>query len=515
VTILTLGFGDLTPYNDLGRGLVFPYSVGGIIMLGLVISSLSKFAAEMSEENVVRKHADKIRTRTLERTTSDPLEIERLQILQNFQGAHMTPISSPFHARRFHRQSNHKHSTLADNQASSASMRSSQRRASVIPAVHKRMNLREAVKLRSKKIKLLRHERDRFNEMRRIQHSTAQFKRWWALGLSVLAFATLWLVGAVIFWQTELPGQGWRYFDGLYFCYVALLTIGYGDFAPKSNAGRAFFVVWSLIAVPTMTLLISDMSTTVIESFKRGTFIAADFTILPKANIWTEFVNAHPRIKGWLVQRKAEKARKKRLKEGMQVGGVLAEADPEKNSTDNLANADPAMRPSIDTIAREVTQDASHPPNPARMARRLAVAIRSVAADLRASTERQYSFEEWAELTRLIRFTGDSMDKAVNEEEEDVIEWDWLGEDSPMMTHQSEPEFVLDRLCESLVRYTRRVEKRAVWAKRALGKAKKERERSRSAGESEGGGDAEDKNAEGNNDRALVVHRLRDDSDEE
>jgi potassium channel subfamily K len=36
VTILTVGFGDLYPTSDLGRGIVFPYSVGGIIMLGLV-----------------------------------------------------------------------------------------------------------------------------------------------------------------------------------------------------------------------------------------------------------------------------------------------------------------------------------------------------------------------------------------------------------------------------------------------------------------------------------------------
>jgi len=39
VTILTVGFGDLYPTSDIGRGLVFPYSVGGIIMLGLMVSS--------------------------------------------------------------------------------------------------------------------------------------------------------------------------------------------------------------------------------------------------------------------------------------------------------------------------------------------------------------------------------------------------------------------------------------------------------------------------------------------
>jgi potassium channel subfamily K len=34
-----------------------------------------------------------------------------------------------------------------------------------------------------------------------------------------------------------------------------------------------------------------------------------------------------------------------------------------------------------------------------------------------------------------------------------LIEWDWIGEDSPMMSKGSEAEFVLDRLCESMQRY--------------------------------------------------------------
>ena len=77
--------------------------------------------------------------------------------------------------------------------------------------------------------------------------------------MSVCAFSILWCVGAVVFWQAEKDEQGMTYFQAVYFSYVALLTIGYGDLAPKSNAGRAFFVVWSLVAVPTMTILISDM----------------------------------------------------------------------------------------------------------------------------------------------------------------------------------------------------------------------------------------------------------------
>jgi potassium channel subfamily K len=511
VTILTVGFGDLVLTNDLGRGLVFPYTVGGIIMLGLVISSIAKFAAEMGEENVVWKHADRVRHRTLERTTTDPLELERAEILRKFRPGSrasgnsrsvLPSISAPFDARVFGRAATKRKAGDAAAAAevdglaqSSQSVRS--RRSSMIPAVHRRINIVARVKHRQARITLLRGERDRFNEMRRIQHSTASFKRWWALTLSVMAFFLLWGVGAVIFWQAERDTQGMTYFQSLYFCYVSLLTIGYGDFAPKSNAGRPFFVVWSLIAVPTMTLLISDMSGTIIEAFKRGSFLVADFTVLLKRDAVSAFMEDHPRLRRWFEERRAEQAREERLERGMQIvdasaleaaaeaegragpGGDDDDDDPparrrapddddddDEDDPDNdpTATDEAALRPSLDQIAREVDADARHPPDEAKLARRLAIAIRKVAADLHmagaTADEKRYSFEEWAELTRLMRFTSEGAAEACRQEGCDVIDWDWLGENSPLMSHVSEPEFVLDRLCESLVRYTRRVERR-------------------------------------------------------
>jgi potassium channel subfamily K len=97
---------------------------------------------------------------------------------------------------------------------------------------------------------------------------------------------------------------------------------------------------------------------------------------------------------------------------------------------------------------------------PEVLARRLAIAIRSVASDLKVCNMKKYSFEEWAEITRLIRFTSFAEDEAIEEEEQKgIVEWDWLGENSPLVGGQTEPEFVLDRLCESLGRYMRRVER--------------------------------------------------------
>jgi potassium channel subfamily K len=49
----------------------------------------------------------------------------------------------------------------------------------------------------------------------------------------------------------------------VYFSFVSLLTIGYGDIHPLSDAGRAVFVLWSLLAVPSLTILISDMGDTI------------------------------------------------------------------------------------------------------------------------------------------------------------------------------------------------------------------------------------------------------------
>ena len=66
----------------------------------------------------------------------------------------------------------------------------------------------------------------------------------------------LWLVGAALFFVCEQP-QGWSYFDSVYFTFIAILAIGYGDFTLQSNSGKALFVLWSLIVVPTLTMLIT------------------------------------------------------------------------------------------------------------------------------------------------------------------------------------------------------------------------------------------------------------------
>ncbi|KAF9259111.1 voltage-gated potassium channel [Marasmius fiardii PR-910] len=79
---------------------------------------------------------------------------------------------------------------------------------------------------------------------------------WIRFSVAWMLFIVFWVVGSGIFSATE----GWSFGVAMYFCFISFTTIGYGDFSPKTPAGRSVFVVWALFGVATMTILISGIS---------------------------------------------------------------------------------------------------------------------------------------------------------------------------------------------------------------------------------------------------------------
>lgn len=77
-------------------------------------------------------------------------------------------------------------------------------------------------------------------------------------------FIVFWLAGSAIFSLTE----GWSYGSSIYFCFISFTTIGYGDPAPKTPAGRSVFVVWALLGVATVTVLVSVASEAYSKRYK-------------------------------------------------------------------------------------------------------------------------------------------------------------------------------------------------------------------------------------------------------
>jgi hypothetical protein len=43
--------------------------------------------------------------------------------------------------------------------------------------------------------------------------------------------------------------EHWRWLDSLYFCIVTLATIGYGDFTPKTDFGKAFTILYIILGL--------------------------------------------------------------------------------------------------------------------------------------------------------------------------------------------------------------------------------------------------------------------------
>ncbi|KAI9373826.1 hypothetical protein BJX61DRAFT_532876 [Aspergillus egyptiacus] len=401
VTILTLGFGDITSSDAVGRGLIFPYAVIGMVMLGLVVSSIHRFAQEIHRGNVVMNH----------------IERKRKAVAKRSQSQSQTEID---YQRRHTRRRPLLRSTISVfSREGEESSNQSQ-----LPA------------------RMEENERLRFNAMRTIQAQTARFRRWSSLLMSLLAFTIVLTCGAAVFWALE---KNWTYPDALYFGFCCLLTIGYGDFTPETNAGRPFFIVWSLVAVPTMTTLISKMSDTLVDGYNHATNIVARWTLLPQSGqysgipTWIRHHLTHPSENG----QPQTSTKQQTLPPEPEEKGHQPRRIPQSPS--------PSPSPSPD----DPTRKPHRPPSDPNLAAQLAQAIQQTAKDSLSGKAKKYSYEEWASFALLIRFTiPDGTDEMLlTEDEYGLLHWDWIGEDSPLLAEQTEPEWVFDRLCESLLRY--------------------------------------------------------------
>lgn len=464
VTLLTVGFGDFTATDDVGRGLVFPYTVGGTIILGLMVSSIHKFAKELSKDKVVKRHIENARVNTLRRAVTSP---EDHSATVKPKSSETPPaISRPWEGEKIQHRLDEQAELNAvrgpsidfnvPQKQDFASSQTEPASKSIFRTLTRRVPV--LVPTRSQKAILMRHEKDRFDSMRAIQLAAKRFKAWYALGMSVLSFGLLWCVGAVVFWQVESETQGLSYFEALYFCYVSLLTIGYGDLSPRSNAGKPFFVFWSLIAVPTMTILISDLGDTAISSFKQRVLEYGGLAFLGKGRGWGL---------DWFSKQKEG------LQKRLSIVGLHHEKAPvlEKGVADDrpsrLQQEQNESKEDFDKSRPPLTIDelAFEDLSETEMTRRLAFALQRVANDRKEEEPKRYSYEEWVEFTRLIRFSRldtlrdvDDPSKQLEYDEavDGLIEWDWLDANSPMTSEQSESEWVMDRLLESLLRTFRK-----------------------------------------------------------
>jgi potassium channel subfamily K len=400
-TLLTVGIGgEFVPTTHTGRSLLFPYAIGGLVMVGLVIGSIRSLILEHGKQKMAARFT----------------EVKRQKVISSYNEKTRTIRLGLFQKMKY----------------SQGSLSESQRR------------------------------QQEFQIMRRVLELSERNRRYTSLAMSATAALLLWFLGALVFMNSEKP-QGWTYFTALYFAYTSLLTIGYGDFVPQSNAGKAFFVFWSLLAIPTLTILISNMGDTIIKAFKDFTVWIGSLTVLPGEEGLTGAFSIG-------------------LKR-MSIGNILKEEYhcEETPGTSDRHILERLTRHMIEGNLEQVKEGDDSGTNIDNMKRDmrfyhfvLSMEIDQLMTDVEASPPRQYTYLEWCYYLRLLgqdennssfhrkprvhhkHGAHDSPDLGMADDDEDQP-WSWLGIRSPLMGNSTEAQWLLRRLSATLKAEMRKI----------------------------------------------------------
>ena len=406
-TLLTVGIGDYAPLTHLGRSLLFPYAVLGIVILGLVVGSIRSLVLERGKMKLSARMLEKKRASVVRRMQKGDGKVK------------LTPVSK--------------------GQKTPDSGQTERER-------------REA----------------EFNLMRDIQRRADQKRKYTDLLISGGTWFALWLIGAVVFQQAE-RNQSWSYFGSLYFAYTSLLTIGYGDFRLMSNSGKPFFVFWSLLAVPALTILISNMGDTVVKGIRDATLYLGEFTLLPgEASTKQRVQHIAAKITGGRV-----------FAEGPlfeEPPGVLSNKTDEDEKQHRTAGGS-----ATDRVADQLEQDELVEARDAKdRGDKLAEdihyhhyllvrEIRTVMKQIKQSPPKEYTYDEWVWFLKLMGEDegspashrappaqvpspedADLQQGSSDDREKDKSKWSWLGYRSPLMGDVEEAEWILERLTATL-----------------------------------------------------------------
>lgn len=312
-------------------------------------------------------------------------------------------------------------------------------------------------------------QRQEFHLMRNVQRKAFQKSRWLFFLTSAGAWSSLWVIGAVIFWRTE-RSYNWSYFESLYFCYVSLMTIGYGELYPQSNSGKPLYVFWSLLGVPVITILVSSMEDTIAREVKNLTLGIGAITILPRETRGKESStwNCFNFVKGNTAGKEANNlnggrhpltgsdSRPRWPEEG---NDERAEGSSQMNSFcghRNLSGNEEAGAGAVNLCS-----------HPICVAYSIGKTIRKVMIARRASPTYQFTYEEWAWFLALIKESdsrendhadavfgtqSDNENSRLRQGQDADIPYNgepchWLGSRSPLKSGKDEVEWVLEHLC--------------------------------------------------------------------
>ena len=207
ICVLTIGYGDVVPNGPGLKVLTFPFTVGGIVILALIVSSIVKLLDDRAKRRTA--HWRK-RYKAQKKLMKQEHEANRRRRPIRDGISAMTRDRDP------RREELISELTLTD----------------------------ELAKLRE-----IDFKRERNDNLRSMLSGLFIFVAFWTLGGMIFQFV-----------------EDWSYGDALYFCYITFLTVGFGDFEVTAyGAGRVVLIVFALMAVPTITLTVETLTRNILS----------------------------------------------------------------------------------------------------------------------------------------------------------------------------------------------------------------------------------------------------------
>lgn len=241
-----------------------------------------------------------------------------------------------------------------------------------------------------------------------------------------------------------------------------MLTIGYGDFYPQDNTAKPVFVLWSLIALPTLTVLIGSVGGIINEGVNTLTLWIGES--LPEKS------RALSDMKGEVAKAKG------RAFQSAKPPGFMEEGKAADAGTGDQAHAE-AVTGIIQTMQENHESDTGDGATGKQYRPYLLMKeMKNVVQHLDTTPPRKYSYAEWTWFLKLLGEDESDSSKHKNphtihgaevaadaahrqepaaeahDKKDQVQPWSWLGRRSPLLTTTDEPQWVLERLMDALER---------------------------------------------------------------
>ncbi|KAF8184222.1 hypothetical protein BJ912DRAFT_975420 [Pholiota molesta] len=357
-TLLTIGLGSDFPLTTvLARMLLIPYAAVGIMLIGLVISSVRGLVLERAKEKVIRRH----------------LEKERKKWSDNINERH----------RAASRIAN---GSTQDSTISSASpwRKWKERHLMRLP---RQLSKHAEVPLKHDDQKEAWH-RVEFELMRFIQTRSESREAYEALWVSFPVILIVWIGGTLIFWSCEhKQPQGWSFTDAFSFSYTSLLTIG-------------------LISVPAMTVFISNLGDTAVKWLEEVTVWVSKWTILPEKDsdqIDSKQAELQTREMSNRISEKNVNAHEHR-NVGDQTQASLRSNTPDSRPRRRQSKSEPhdILEHDIEHFGNKIDDFEKSEGREGSLAGRLAREISHLAKDLRHKPPKKYTWDQWSVWLRML-----------------------------------------------------------------------------------------------------------------